>query len=182
MEKKICKVDGCNNNHFGLGFCQNHHKKFKRYGDPLAGKINHKHGKAGLPEYIIWQAIKTRCYNKNHTSYKHYGGRGITVCDRWLHSFPNFLKDMGEKPFPEAQIDRENNNEGYCKYNCGWTTPAVNIRNSSIAKLTMQKVRDIRSKYKLGRARYKDLAEEYNICLSSISKILTNQTWKETNG
>lgn len=50
------------------------------------------------PLYKIWNGIKRRCYNKKDKSYPDYGGRGIKVCERWLHSFENFLTDMGERP------------------------------------------------------------------------------------
>jgi len=60
------------------------------------------------PEYRTWIRIKTRCYNSNYENYFRYGGRGIRVCDRWLHSFENFLADMGVRPVGMT-IERENN-------------------------------------------------------------------------
>ena len=49
-------------------------------------------------EYVVWAAMRNRCYNVNNGSYRHYGGRGITVCERWRKSFENFFADMGERP------------------------------------------------------------------------------------
>jgi hypothetical protein len=69
----------------------------------------------------------TRCINPNNERYKDYGGRGITVCDRWL-KFENFLEDMGECP-PGLTLDRIKNNLGYYHGNCHWTTPKQNNRN-----------------------------------------------------
>lgn len=87
------------------------------------------------PLYQTWDGIKKRCYQPNATGYKNYGGRGITMCDRWLNSFWTFVKDMGNKPFKIATIERINNNKGYCKDNCVWSSKkeqASNRRNNII--------------------------------------------------
>ena len=61
-------------------------------------KTKHGYAKVGMKtsEYCIWQGMKKRCYKTYSSVYKYYGGRGIKVCDRWLDSFENFLKDMGK--------------------------------------------------------------------------------------
>jgi hypothetical protein len=71
----------------------------------------------------------SRCTNPNQEGYKDYGGRGITVCDRWS-SFENFIEDMGVRPDGTFEIDRENNDLGYFPGNCRWTTRKVNCRNT----------------------------------------------------
>ena len=85
------------------------------------GKI--KHGKTETAEYRTWTKIKERCYNANSDRFKDYGGRGIKVCDRWLHSFENFLADMGLKPTPKHSIERNQNDGDYAPDNCVWATP-----------------------------------------------------------
>lgn len=81
------------------------------------------------PEYITWLNIRARCRNKNNPAYHHYGGRGITVCDRWNQAFENFLADMGAKPFPKASLDRIDNDKGYSPENCRWADKFQQARN-----------------------------------------------------
>jgi hypothetical protein len=69
--------------------------------------------------YKSWQGMIQRCHNPNSTAWKRYGGRGITVCERWRNSFTNFLADMGKKP-EGFTIERKDNNLGYSKSNCVW--------------------------------------------------------------
>ena len=78
-------------------------------------------------EYYSWASMKSRCLNKNYISYKDYGGRGITVCKKWL-KFEDFYKDMGKRP-EKMSLDRINNEKGYCKENCRWATMKQQSRN-----------------------------------------------------
>lgn len=87
------------------------------------------HGLSHAPEYIVWLSMKRRCSNPKNESFKYYGGRGIKVCDRWLHSFENFLDDMGSRPSPEHSIDRINVDGDYEPSNCRWATLSEQARN-----------------------------------------------------
>lgn len=88
------------------------------------------HGMKHNKIYIVWQNMKNRCNNVNTKDWQHYGGRGITVCDRWLESFENFYSDMGDLPFPKAEIDRIDNSQGYSPTNCRWVTHKENMINT----------------------------------------------------
>lgn len=74
------------------------------------------------PVYVIWQTMKTRCYNKKHPSFKHYGSRGIGVSAEWRDNFDIFSEDMGPRPSPDHSLERKDNNKGYSKENCVWAT------------------------------------------------------------
>lgn len=92
------------------------------------------HGLTYTPEYCVWESMKKRCLNKNNHAYPRYGGRGITVCKRWLESAANFVADMGLRPSDNHQLDRIDNNKGYYKENCRWVLPVVNSKNKRNSK------------------------------------------------
>jgi hypothetical protein len=78
--------------------------------------------------YGAWYRMLRRCYSEKNTSYKNYGGRGITVCDRWRESFDNFYRDMGECP-DKYELDRIDPNGNYEPDNCRWADRKTQSRN-----------------------------------------------------
>lgn len=86
------------------------------------------HNKSKSSEFQTWANMIQRCYNKKIPNYYNYGGRGITVCDRWLNSFENFYADVGAKP-PNTSIDRINNDGNYEPTNCKWSTKKEQANN-----------------------------------------------------
>jgi len=86
------------------------------------------HGGDGTPEYASYTAMLHRCYNKTRVGYSNYGGRGISVCSRWVESFTNFFEDMGERPVGTS-IDRIDNDLGYFKENCRWSFRDIQSHN-----------------------------------------------------
>ena len=86
------------------------------------------HGRSRTKIYRIYHAMLNRCYRSADQAYKNYGGRGITVCDRWRSSFEAFLGDMGERP-SGLTLDRRNNDGNYSPDNCRWASREEQRRN-----------------------------------------------------
>jgi hypothetical protein len=103
-------------------------KKGTSKGCLKCSKGSTKHNMSHTKTYSTWVQMIERCHNQEHPFYKWYGERGIYVCKEWIKSFSNFLKDMGEKP-EGLTLDRIDNESGYHKDNCRWTTRKEQQRN-----------------------------------------------------
>ncbi len=119
------------------------------------------------PEYRAWQEIKKRCYNPNNSHYEDYGGRGISVCERWLKSFTNFLEDMGERPPNKTSIGRLNNDGNYESGNCRWEDDKQQARNKSSNRLIT---------FKNETLCLSEMAEKYQFSYDVVRKRL-NRGW-----
>lgn len=93
----------------------------------VCGDNFRKHGKSRMPEYWAWKSMHHRCSQPSNPAFHHYGGRGITVCERW-GSFDAFLSDMGLRP-NGLTLERRNVNGNYCPENCYWADWSTQARN-----------------------------------------------------
>lgn len=102
-----------------------------------------RHGETGVRngknwksvEYERWCSMKQRCYGSYADSYKTHGARGIKVCDKWLNSFESFLADVGRQPYPEATLERVDNDGNYEPGNVIWASKQVQARNRRTNRL-----------------------------------------------
>lgn len=103
-----------------------------------------------MPEYSSWKKMRERCFSATCKDYPRYGGRGISICQRW-NDFGLFLADMGARPSPSHSLGRIDNNIGYTNENCSWQTATEQARNRSTSRIlslngeskTMAEWRDI---------------------------------------
>ena len=122
----MCSITGCGRISIARTYCRLHYNRWYTHKDPM---YTVKDGRTRTREYHIWSAIKQRCLNKKNPRYHCYGGRGISLCERWMR-FEDFLFDMGRRPSPAHSIDRLDNNKGYCKENCRWSTLSQQMNNT----------------------------------------------------
>lgn len=100
----------------------------------LVGK-NSKHNMTSSPEWLAWVNIKRRCYNPKNASYKHYGGRGIKMCEEWVNSFKAFYTYIGPRPNKSYSIDRKDVNGDYEPGNVRWASDNVQRNNRTNSDL-----------------------------------------------
>lgn len=133
----------------------------------ISGKNNTTHGKSNTSEYKSWASMIYRCTNTNDKRYDDYGGRGITVCEEWK-DFTKFMEDMKEKPYKGAQINRIDNEKGYYKGNCVWSSRIENQRNMRSSRYIT---------YKNETKLLIEFAEMFNINPSTLSKRIFRSGW-----
>lgn len=123
-----CRVDGCCLRRASTVSC-----------GCYAKDLSTTHELSGHYIYSVWLGMKQRCYNKNSSCYKDYGARGIRICESWLESPANMLRDLGERPTSKHTIERKNNDGNYEPGNCVWATRAEQNENTRQTKLLTHK-------------------------------------------
>lgn len=140
------------------------------------GERSRTHGMSRTREYRTWVFMRNRCFNRNAINFERYGGRGITVCERWKDSFSKFFADMGARP-PGMSLDRINNDGNYEPANCKWSTPVEQTVNRRARKdgINVRKAEEdaaqIRELWR-GGMRQIDIARKYKLCREIISYII----------
>lgn len=137
------------------------------------GHATRKHGASR--EYITLRAMLQRCYDSNQKSFANYGGRGITVCDRWrygengLTGIECFVIDMGRRPSTKHSLDRLDNSSGYGPSNCQWATRKTQVRNRRSTKSIMWEGKQIA---------LASLCERFGIPYSVVIQRIKKLGWK----
>ena len=142
------------------------------------------HGLTDHPLHSIWEDMKKRCFNPNRKEYKNYGSRGITIFDGWLY-FENFFLDMIQQysiikeiyPFETLSIERLNYNKNYEPGNCIILLHRLQGRNRRVNKLNEELAEEIRIKYSSNNYTRKMLADEYNVSIVTIGKVISGDLW-----
>ena len=128
-----------------------------------------------VPEYHVWVMMKQRCSNPRNKDFPLYGGRGVTVCDRW-DDFAAFLEDMGPRASPDHSIDRVNTNSGYFPENCRWATSKQQGQNTRWTKLSEEAVAQMRTMHANG-ASYVKLGRQFGVTRAAARQACLGITW-----
>lgn len=142
----------------------------------------HGHSKAhrdGRRTYNSWAMMIQRCTNPKNPAYDHYGGRGISVCDRWRLDFKAFLADMGERPH-RTSIDRIDVDGHYEPGNCRWATDKEQRRNTSRTVIEPHEAAQIRWLSGLGHG-HGEIANLLGTSKNAVWHVVTNRTWKDAS-
>lgn len=134
-----------------------------------------KHGLSRSAIYQTWRNMKIRCFNKTDSDWHRYGGRGITVCARWM-DFRNFVADMGVKP-AGLTLERINNDGNYEPGNCRWATPKEQAANKTHALIKLRKgdPEKIAALYAAGGISMKRLGERFGVTAGTVFHIVHRQ-------
>lgn len=129
------------------------------------------HGRSADPRYTVWHHMWQRCTDAACPDYPIYGGRGITVCQRW-RDIDKFLHDMGPRPLG-ATLERKNNLCGYTPRNCIWADRAVQSRNRRSNKLTYAKA----ARLLRARGTQQSISKRFGVSQATVSRVKNGKQW-----
>src|SRR4249920_2760663 len=138
--------------------------------------VTHGHSRYDQPsrEFQCWTSMKQRCHQPSHPGFYYYGGKGISVCQRW-ENFENFLADMGPHPGDGYSLDRINSDGNYELGNCRWTTRKEQVRH--LRKISEDDLAKVFSYHSEGMTQMK-IAEVFGVSQGHISAILNGKKRK----
>lgn len=125
------------------------------------------------PIYSSWRDMIRRCYTETRKEYKYYGGKGITVCDRW-QDFQLFCEDMAPSWFEGATIDRIDNSKNYSKDNCRWSTINKQQQNKGNVKQHWLKTPDVKALHETGLS-HRAIADRLDMSKTAVWRILSGK-------
>lgn len=149
------------------------------------GCSHQTHGLRYSKENETWRQMKGRCLNPKNLGYRHYGGRGIRVCERWVESFENFYQDLGPAPTKDHTLERVDVNGDYCPENCIWLHKSLQARNKRTNVLTEEKVKLIKTIVDLGCTStdvlkiFNDLG--FTIKYNAINDVVAGRCWADVS-
>lgn len=171
----MCSVENCTNNVHAKGFCNKHYRRFLKHGSTDIGRAR-EYGYNNSSHYLYptWTMMIQRCTNPKNKYFATYGGRGISVCDRWKNSFQMFLCDMGNRP-DGMTIDRIDTNGNYEPSNCRWATVVQQANNRRIRSDSKTKISGVNfnkqiGKYVVRRTNRSTNFREYLGCVDTIEE------------
>ena len=132
------------------------------------GARTRTHGLRQTPEYLVWNAMRSRCNNPNVESYARYGAIGVRVCDAWNASFEAFIRDVGRRPSPKHSLDRLENSGNYEPGNVEWRTAKQQARNRRSTFMVQTPT---------GLRALADLAEEAGLPVALVRERIRRNGW-----
>lgn len=133
-----------------------------------------RHGYTGTRTHKSWLSMLSRCRDPRERAYQHYGGRGITVCERWT-VFENFLADMGERP-PGTTLDRIDVNGHYTPENCRWATAVEQAQNTRRTKFEAHEPAQIRWLASLGHKPH-EIGRFFGVGRTTVCRVISGESW-----
>jgi hypothetical protein len=174
----LCAIPNCGRKHLAGGYCQQHYTQQRLHGDPLHAerRTAESRKQKAHPLYGQWRSMLSRCTNPKTANYRHYGARGITVCEQWRENFWAFVIDVGPRGQNTDQLHRTNNDGHYEPGNVAWVSPAQNSRARSSNVLTAKGAAEIRRRRQAGETQ-DAIAQAMGVTASTVLDVISGRTW-----